>query len=69
MHNYEGWFRAPKSGQYRFYMQADDQQKLFLDAANPYDPVNPVTTTLIEIGQQWWFKGWRQYYHKDDTEN
>lgn len=50
-------------------MQADDQQRLFLDKANPYDPVNPVTTSLVEIGQQWWFKSWRTYYHQDPTEN
>jgi len=24
MHNFEGWFKAPASGKYRFYMQADD---------------------------------------------
>jgi hypothetical protein len=24
MHNMDGWFRAPETGKYRFYMQADD---------------------------------------------
>jgi hypothetical protein len=24
MHNYDGWFKAPASGEYRFYLQGDD---------------------------------------------
>jgi hypothetical protein len=32
---------------------------------NPYDPVSPVSISLVEIAQQWYFKGWRQYYHSD----
>ena len=50
-------------------MQADDQYKLYLDSANPYNAATPVTTTLVEIGQQYWFKGWRSYYHKDSPTN
>ena len=69
MHVFDGWFKAPKTGRYRFYMQADDQCKLYLDSANPYNAATPVTTTLVEIGQQWWTKGWRNYYHKDSPTN
>ena len=49
-HVFDGWFKAPATGKYRFYMQADDQYKLYLDSVNPYDPVTPVTTSLVEIG-------------------
>lgn len=49
-HVFDGWFKAPENGRYRFYMQADDQYRLYLDSANPYDPVTPVTTSLVEIG-------------------
>jgi len=68
MHVFDGWFKAPETGDYRFFIQADDQYKLFLDAANPWDPVNPPTTSLTEIGQQWYFKGWREYHHTDPNQ-
>lgn len=63
MHVFDGWFKAPADGNYRFYMQADDAYKLWLDSSNPYDPSVPVTTTLVEIGQQNWYRGYREYYH------
>jgi hypothetical protein len=40
-----------------------------MDSVNPYDAANPVTTTLENIGAQWWFKGWRNYYHVDQATN
>lgn len=63
VNNLDGWFKAPATGNYRFYIAADDQYKLWLDATNPFDKVTPVTTTLVEIGQSNWFKGWRKYVH------
>jgi PA14 domain len=66
MHVFDGWFKAPETGEYRFYMQADDQYKLFLDSTNPYDASSPVTTTLVQIGYQGWFKSWRQYNQNDN---
>lgn len=62
-HLHEGWFKAPATGRYRFYMQADDNLRLFLDVANPYDPVTPVTTSLVEVGQSLNAVGWRRYHH------
>lgn len=69
MHNLDGWFKAPETGRYRFYMQADDQYKLWLDAVNPYDAAAPVATSLVEIGQQNWAKGWREYDHENPSTN
>lgn len=65
MHVLDGWFKAPADGRYRFYIAADDQYQLFLDSANPFDAASPVTTSLTNIGQSWWIKGWRNYFHLD----
>lgn len=59
VHVLSGWFKAPATGRYRFYMQADDQYKLYLDTANPYNAASPVPASPVEIGQQWYFNGWR----------
>jgi len=36
-HIYDGWFYAPESGNYKFYLSGDDQVKLFLNTNTPYD--------------------------------
>ena len=36
----DGWFKAPDSGEYRFYMACDDHCRLWLDQ-NPFDENDP----------------------------
>lgn len=38
-----GWFTAPTTGKYRFFVSCDDICRLLLDSATPYDPLNLVT--------------------------
>lgn len=41
----KGWFKAPATGNYRFYISCDDACRLHLDATNMFnrdDPVEPV---------------------------
>ena len=60
-HTYEGWFKAPESGEYKFYVAADDSIILSLDSTNAFDPASPVTTTLVEVAKMNWNSGWREY--------
>ena len=35
-HTYEGWFKAPETGEYRFFTAGDNVTTLYLDSTNPY---------------------------------
>lgn len=61
-HIYEGWFKAPESGEYKFYVAADDYMDLWLDSTNAFDPAATVTTTLVEIARMNYNTSWREYY-------
>ena len=37
-----GWFKAPATGNYRFYMSCDDACKVWLDSTNKFDKSAPV---------------------------
>jgi hypothetical protein len=39
----DGFFKAPETGRYRFYLTSDDYSNLFLDYENPFDPDAPAT--------------------------
>ncbi len=45
----EGFFKAPQTGKYRFYITCDDVCKLEFDAANPYDEASPPTYSHVNI--------------------
>ena len=45
----KGWFKAPASGNYRFYIACDDACRLYLDATNKYDKENFVEPVLDEF--------------------
>jgi len=36
-----GWFKAPETGNYRFYISCDDLCKLFLNTDTPFNKANP----------------------------
>ena len=64
---WDGYFKAPATGEYRFYISCDDACQLRLDSASPLSmgaPFNPVTIAI-----RWWASSWREYMdppHIDD---
>jgi len=45
----EGFFKAPATGKYRFYITCDDNCELQFDAANPYDTTTPPTYVYTKV--------------------
>ena len=60
-HTYEGWFKAPESGEYKFYVAADDWITLSLDSINPFDANSAVTTSVVEIAKMLSYTSFRDY--------
>ena len=58
---FEGWFKAPETGEYRFYISADDEARLYLDSVNPYNAATPATISFTEIANSWYSQGYREY--------
>lgn len=64
---WDGYFKAPATGEYRFYLSCDDACQLRLDSTNHLStgaPFNPVTIAI-----RWWHTHWRNYLdppHADD---
>jgi hypothetical protein len=44
---FDGWFKAPASANYRFFMACDDRCTLELDSTNPYS--SGTTPSLIQL--------------------
>jgi len=61
----KGWFKAPETGRYRFYIACDDTCKLWLDAINKFTPA-ATTFNLVELGVRNVASGWRNY-HRIET--
>lgn len=62
-----GWFTAPATGNYRFYISCDDACNLFLDSANPYAGTPLVTKPTPDlIAYRWWTIDWRNYFYNKD---
>ena len=57
---FDGYFKAPETGNYRFYLSCDDACRLSLDSANPLSTSSPFTQTTI--AERWWNSGWREYW-------
>ena len=66
-----GWFKAPTTGQYRFYISCDDQCRLYLNSASPFIAGESLTDRpvgdLIASRNSW--SGWRDYWHEPDASN
>lgn len=56
-----GWFKAPATGNYRFFISCDDACRLYLDANNKFDKDAPVEPTLEQIAIRHWATTWRNY--------
>lgn len=63
---FTGWFKAPVSANYRFYVAADDKARLYIDYTTPYDESDPDSLagqnmTLVSYLDSW--KSWREYFY------
>ena len=57
----EGWFLAPATGNYRFYMSCDDNCRLEFDATNYYSSGGSVSyTTLIDVTSSMTFRNYME---------
>ena len=61
-----GWFVAPATANYRFYISCDDMCRLLLDAANPFSSGTPPIPTIIATRGTW--TSWRNYFHDVNSE-
>ena len=57
---WDGFFKAPATGEYRFYISCDDPCELFMDKTNPLS--SGVTPNLEEIANRDWADSWRRYF-------
>lgn len=57
-----GWFKAPETGRYRFYISCDDACKLFMNTDTPFDKAAPADAPLTEIAARWWAAEFRHYF-------
>lgn len=63
-----GWFTAPGTGQYRFYISCDAACSLSMNYQTPYD-ANNVNTTMPNLTQIAYLaeaSDWRNYHYFDD---
>jgi hypothetical protein len=53
--SFDGWFFAPESGDYKFYLSADDQAKFYLDSPAPFDPNTQYSRDLSQsyVASSW----------------
>ena len=56
---FDGFFKAPADGEYRFYIACDDSCKLSIDATNPLSTGGPFSPVII--AQRYWWTSWRNY--------
>ena len=64
-----GWFKAPETGRYRFYISCDDACKLYLNTDTPFDKSAPAEAELTEIAARWWHSEWRHYFVTPDADS
>ena len=65
-----GWFKAPATGNYRFYISCDDRCNLHFDETTPFDASAPVEPTMTEKAVRNSASEWRHYFvtpEADDT--
>jgi hypothetical protein len=48
-HVFQGWFKAPETGEYRFYCSADDSSRIEIDSVNAYGGAG--VTTLVKVAE------------------
>lgn len=58
--SWDGYFKAPATGEYKFYISCDDACQLNFDSTNPLSSNLPFTPSTI--AQRWWAGDWRDYF-------
>jgi len=48
----QGWFKAPETGNFKFYISCDDYCRLNMDSSSPWNKAAPQEPTLIEIARK-----------------
>ena len=56
-----GWFKAPETGNYRFYISCDDACELLLDDLAPFSKDDYTAPTLDQKAVRHWTGDWRNY--------
>jgi hypothetical protein len=59
-HEFKGWFVAPATTRYRFYMSCNDHCKLWMDNTAG----STSSLTLLTTSNSW--SGFREYWRSDD---
>ena len=62
----KGWFKAPATGNYRFYISCNEACLLEMDELTPYDAASPTEPTLTNKAQRHWSTEWRHYFIPPD---
>jgi len=62
-----GWFKAPATGNYRFYISCDDACNLHFDETTPFDATNPVEPSLTQKANRDSPTEWRHYFMTPDA--
>jgi len=63
----EGWFKAPATANYRFYISGDDVTQLYLDSQNPYNADAYVTPNPTRIAYRNSWLHWRNYWFNETS--
>ena len=57
----KGWFKAPATGNFKFYMSCDDACQLFLDQTNKFDKEDYTAPDIAQIAIRHSASAWRDY--------
>ena len=67
----KGWFKAPATGNYRFFLACDDACKLWLDSTNEFakDTAANTTSNMTQIAIRTSWGTWRNYLMTPDVDS
>ena len=64
-HVITGYFTAPASANYRFYVSSDDSSRLYLDTV-PYDETSDAVEPNLVLIAYSGNRGWRNYFTQNE---
>ena len=67
-YKWDGWFKAPETGNYKFYLACDDLCAINLDKDNPFNAASPssVTQSPVTVANRSIHTHWRNYLQTPD---
>lgn len=57
-----GWFKAPETGNYRFYTSCDDFCKVWFNSVDKFDGTKTDAYTMTQMTVRHWASDWRDYH-------